>query len=233
YIVNGCVLLSRGLVMAKLSELFGRKGGEVGADSRVVARLDPPPNVAPPESVADANARMGEENEGLRSLMADTRRKIGELDQIKDAFDKISAPFNNALRALEQEKSQRMALTHALKESRASYETLRTEFYQVERKATTLEAEAEKLRIDLEVARESNLAFESAHLELSNEISVYRRQITEFDHQLAYETSQHGALSESRRKLQEQLDVVEKRDMELESEIASSQEKLALLEDEK
>jgi len=220
--------------MAKLSELFGRKGGEVGADSRV-AHLDPPPppNIAPPESVADANARMGEENEGLRSLMADTRRKIGELDQIKDTFDKISAPFNNALRALEQEKSQRMALTHALQESRASYETLRTEFYQVERKATTLEAEAEKLRIDLEVARESNLAFESAHLELSNEISVYRRQITEFDHQLAYETSQHGALSESRRKLQEQLDVVEKRDMELESEIASSQEKLALLEDEK
>ncbi len=103
--------------MAKLSELFGRKGGEVGADSRV-AHLDPPPppTVAPPESVADANARMGGENEGLRNLMADTRRKIGELDQIKDTFDKISAPFNNALRALEQEKSQRMALTHALKE---------------------------------------------------------------------------------------------------------------------
>ena len=83
-------------------------------------------------------------------MLTDTGRKIGELDELKEAFDKIVAPFNSALRALEQEKSQTLGLTGMLNESRAAYETLRTEFYRIEKKATTLEAETEKLRIDLE-----------------------------------------------------------------------------------
>ena len=49
---------------------------------------------------------------------------------------------------------------------------LRTEFYQIERKATTLEAESERLREDLELSRESNRGLESTRLELSNDIST-------------------------------------------------------------
>ena len=79
---------------------------------------------------------MGEENEVLRNLLTDTGRKIGELDELKEAFDKIVAPFNSTLRALEQEKSQTLSLSGMLDESRAAYETLRTEFYQIEKKAT-------------------------------------------------------------------------------------------------
>ena len=37
---------------------------------------------------------MGEENEALRNLLTDTGRKIGELDELKEAFDKLVAPFN-------------------------------------------------------------------------------------------------------------------------------------------
>ena len=157
---------------------------------------------------------MGEENEVLRNLLTDTGRKIGELDELKEAFDKIVAPFNSALRALEQEKSQTLGLTGMLNESRAAYETLRTEFYQIEKKATTLEAEAEKLRDDLELARESNRALESTRLELSNDISARHTQIAELEHQLAQETSQRRTLSENRRTLQEQLDAAEKRNGE-------------------
>src|SRR5476649_316632 len=152
--------------MAKFSDLFGRKGE---APSRLTPRSsgNGNGNHINVEHFSDVGSRMGEENEVLRNLLSDTGRKISELDELKDAFDKIVQPFNSTLRALEQEKSQTLGLTGMLEESRAAYETLRTEFYQIERKATALEAESEKLREDLELARESNRGLESAGLELS------------------------------------------------------------------
>jgi hypothetical protein len=91
--------------MAKLSNLFGRKSGEISAgrgngngDHHVI------------ENFSDVGSRMGEENEALRNLLSDTGRKIGELDELKEAFDKIVAPFNSTLRALEQEKAQTLGL---------------------------------------------------------------------------------------------------------------------------
>ena len=167
--------------MAKFSDLFGRKGGDA---DKYPSRLAPRRgngngdgdhiNV---EHFSDVGSRMGEENEVLRNLLTDTSRKIGELDELKEAFDKIVAPFNSTLRALEQEKSQTLGLSGMLEESRASYETLRTEFYQIERKATALGSESEKLREDLELSRESNRGLESTNLELSNDIAARHNQI--------------------------------------------------------
>ena len=112
------------------------------------------------EFLRHVGSRMGEENEALRNLLSDTGRKIGELDDLKDAFEKIVAPFNKTLRALEQEKSQSLSLSNMLAEARTAYDTLRTEFYQVEKKAIALESEAEKLREDLElVARDRTAAW--------------------------------------------------------------------------
>jgi hypothetical protein len=70
--------------MAKLSDLFGRKGEaeEGGLAARPQARHGDG-NGAPPikiESLADLGSRMGEENEVLRNLLSDTGRKIGELE---------------------------------------------------------------------------------------------------------------------------------------------------------
>ncbi|HEY5378806.1 MAG TPA: hypothetical protein VIJ78_04630 [Pseudolabrys sp.] len=217
--------------MAKLTDLFGRKGSEAGAHGRGNGNGNGEHRAI--ESFSDIGSALGEENEVLRNLLTDTGRKIGELDELKEAFDKIVAPFNSTLRALEQEKSQTLGLTGMLNESRSSYETLRTEFYQLEKKATTIEAEAERMRIDLELSREANRGLESAQLELSNEISTRRSELTEIEHQLAQESSQRRTLSESRRTLQDQLDAAEKRGMELEGELAALREKLALLEDEK
>ncbi len=221
--------------MAKLSDLFGRKSDETGTDKPVfrpgVERGNGSRRAV--ETFSDVGSRIGEENEVLRNLLTDTGRKIGELDELKTAFDKIVEPFNSALRALELEKSQTLSLTGMLNKSRSAYETLRNEFYQVEKKATTLDAEAEKLRIELELAHESNRALESTRLESSNEISTCRAQITELERQLAQETSQHRTLSESHRTQQTQLDAAEKRGTEFEGELAIVREKLALLEDEK
>jgi len=216
--------------MTKISDLFGRKGGESGARSGRGNGNGEPHGI---ENFSDVGSRIGEENEILRNLLTDTGRKIGELDQLKEAFDKIVAPFNSALRALEQEKSQTLGLTGMLNESRAAYETLRTEFYEVEKKATALEAEAERLRIDLELARESNRALESTQLELSNEVSSRSTKITELERQLSQESTQRRSLSETSLALQEQLDSAEKRTTTLDGELAAARESLALLEDDK
>ncbi len=214
--------------MAKLSNLFGRKGDEISGGRE--AGTD---ESRPAETITDIGSRIGEENEALRNLLSDTARKIGELDELKESFDKLVTPFNSALRALEQEKSQTLALNGMLNESRTAYETLRAEFYRVDKKATTLEADIETLRVDYELARESNRALESTQLELTNEISNYRAQINELEHRLAQETTEHRTLIENHRMLREQFDSAEKRNMELEGDIADLREKLALVDDDK
>ncbi len=222
--------------MAKLSDLFGRKGVAAGVDKltgRPISRNGNGGDHISIENLSDVGSRMGEENEVLRNLLTDTGRKINELDDLKEAFDKLVAPFNSTLRALEQEKSQTLSLSGMLAEARAAYETLRTEFYQVDRKATSLEAEVDRLREDLELSRETNRGLESSRLELSDDINARRAQLAELERQLTQETTQRRALSEARRGLQEQFDTAEKRIVQLEGELAAAREKLALLEDEK
>jgi chromosome segregation ATPase len=181
--------------MSKLSDLFGRKGGETGSD-KAPGRSNGngngkhhdqiPPFAA--EAFPDVGSRLGEENEELRNLLFDTGRKIGELDELKSAFDKIVTPFNNTLRALEQEKSQNLSLNQQLGESRATADTLRAQFYSVEKKATLLETQNERLREDLELAREQVRGLESQRNEINNQVSNQNAQIAELERQLAQET---------------------------------------------
>jgi len=93
--------------MAKLSDLFGRKLSTAGPDNFTSRNGNGNGNGSDHisiESLSDVGSRIGEENEVLR--LTDTGRKINELEDLKDAFDKLVAPFNSTLRALEQEKSQ-------------------------------------------------------------------------------------------------------------------------------
>jgi crescentin len=106
------------------------------------------------ENYSDVGLHIGEENEVLHNLPTDTGCKIGEFDDLKKAFDKLAQPFNATLRAPEQKKSQTLSLSNMLDEVRASYETLRSEFYEIDKTAAALEGEAERLREDLELSRE-------------------------------------------------------------------------------
>src|ERR1041384_6547208 len=106
--------------MAKLSDLFGGRK-EPGAErytQRPGMRRDEDQQVTN-ENYSDVGSHIGEANESLRNLLTDTGRKIGELDDLKAAFDKIVAPSNSTLRALEQEKSLTLSLSGMLTEARS------------------------------------------------------------------------------------------------------------------
>src|SRR6266853_521445 len=75
-------------------------------------------------TLADIGARVGEENETLRNLLIDTDRRIGALDDLKDAFRNLVEPIGSSLRALEQEKTENFGLRNALTELRSSHESL-------------------------------------------------------------------------------------------------------------
>src|SRR5215468_10831032 len=79
-------------------------------------------------TLADIGARVGEENEALRNLLIDTDRRIGALDDLKDAFRNLVEPIGSALLALEQEKTDNVGLRNALAELRAGHESVRSEF---------------------------------------------------------------------------------------------------------
>src|SRR4029079_8149800 len=120
-----------------------------------------------------------------------------------------------------------------LAEARTAYETLRTEFYQVDRKATALEAEVEKLREDLELSLEANRGLESSRLELTDDLNALRAHAAELDRQLSHDTTQRGARGEAPRNFEDQLAGAAQRLMQLEGGLAAAREKLTLLDDEK
>jgi chromosome segregation ATPase len=166
-------------------------------------------------------------------LLTDAGRKIGELDELKVAFDRLVMPFNSTLRSLETEKSLTLSLSARLDEQRSAYDTLCSEFYATEKRATHLAAEAEKLRGDLEMSRENGRALESARSELYEELKARNAHIAELERQLEQETAQRRSLSETRRAMQEQLDSAEKHIVALEGELAAARERLVLTENEK
>src|SRR5512141_2914085 len=55
-------------------------------------------------------AQIGGENEALRNLLLDANAKIGELDSIKDAVGRLVDPVGKALRAIEAERAEKLAL---------------------------------------------------------------------------------------------------------------------------
>src|SRR6516162_6995035 len=94
-----------------------------------------------PELFGPAASRLGEENEAVRSLLANAESKIGELDAIKDAFGKLVDPVNKALTAFEAEKNERFKLQALFNKARSAYGKLRTEFGVVHAKVATLESD--------------------------------------------------------------------------------------------
>jgi crescentin len=226
------------MVMSKLSKLFGRKQPESGSEalSGVTALStisDSGVDGLEADSFADVGVRLGEENESLRNLLIDAGRKINEFDEFKDAFIKIMEPANKALRSLEVEKSQNISLRRNFSQVRATYETLQVEYREIEKKASTLKGENERLRHELDLSRQAVRDLESTRTELTNELTSKRAEIVELERHLERETAQVRAFSEDNQTLRDQSAMADKRIGLLEADLAAARDKVVLLEDDK
>lgn len=224
--------------MSRVSEFIARKRTGPGGEAFPVITNSPaePAENAPDErEVLDPDrvaSSIGEETEGLRLLMRDVERKIGELDSLKDAFSKTSEPFAKTLRMLEQEKMLNVGLQSALGELRTGHDRLRADHHALEKKAAASEAEGLALREELERSQQTARAIETSRLETADELAGKRTQIANLERQLAHETAERQRLADDNRAVSQEIADAEKRILQLESELAAAREKTVLLEDE-
>ena len=177
---------------------------------------------------------MGEENEALRNLLTDTGRKIGELDELKEAFDKIVAPFNSTLRALEQEKSQTLGLSGMLDEVarglRDAAHRILPDREEGDRARSRIREAARGSRTGARIqprAREHAARTHQRHLRPQRPDRRARASAGAGDRAAPHAEREppHAAGAARRRR--------EAHQPKLEGELAAAREKLALLEDEK
>ena len=222
--------------MSSFSELFGRKGVAAAAEKyppQAPGKSPSEDRPLSPETWAEMGSRIGGENEALRNLLVDTGRRIGALDDLKDAFTKLVDPIQKTLRILEQEKSENVGLRGMLNDIRASYETLRTEFNDLAKRAAANDTEIERLRHELEVSQQTARGAEVNKTELADELSSVRGRAADLERQLGQEIANGRMLSDENHSLSEHGAAADKRIVDLEAEGALSRERLVLLENEK
>src|ERR1700733_6683558 len=198
---------------------------------------DRQPNIDRPEDHGNAFAaigtRIGEDNEALRNLLIDTGHQFGAVDDLKDTIGKLVEPLHKLMSTLEHEKSDNASLRGALAESRASHETLRTEFQVLGNKSSELEDDNERLRRDLVSAQQTIGEDEGAKARFSDEIATLRIAMADLERQLGEESSSVRVLGDEKQLLLERAATADKRIVELEAETALARERLSLLDNEK
>ena len=187
----------------------------------------------PVESWAEMGSRIGSDNEALRNLLIDTGRRIGALDDLKDAFGKLVDPIQKTLRVLELEKSDNVSLRGILGELRSGYDALRSEFNELGRRSAASETEIERLRHELDQVQQAHRASEAAKSELHDEHTTVRGRVGDLERQLAEEAAKVRMLTDENRALSEHSTAADKRIVELEGETSIARERLVLLENEK
>ncbi len=227
--------------MSKISDFLARKASL--GDNKAPAlqhirnnengepvRRIPEPEI---EITTEGGARLGAENEALRSLVVDAARKIEDLDSLKLAFARIIDPLQRTLVALEQEKSHNASLHSTLTESRAVNETLRAELQQREKVAASFAATNDKLQQEIEMIRQTVGGLESTRIELLNEVANRSTEIADLESKLSAETIARQALADEHRIITDQAQIAGKRLGTLEAEIVAARQKLALSDDER
>src|SRR5579862_3480476 len=136
-------------------------------------------------------AQMGGENEALRNLLLDANAKIGELDIIKDAVGKLVDPVSKTLRAIEAERSEKLALQTVLNNTRTAYGKLRNELSDYEKKLGASQNLCDDLRHDLANTQNLLRTAEATRAEIAIDIAARRAQIADLEAQLAQETGEN------------------------------------------
>jgi crescentin len=178
-------------------------------------------------------AQLGGENETLRNLLLDANAKIGELDTIKDAVGRLVDPVSKTLRAMEAEKSEKIALQTVLNNTRAAYGKLRNEITDLEKRLGASRNECEDARQDLANTQNLLRTAETTRAEIAIEVAARRAQIAELESNLAQETGEAKALREENQRLDDRLTAADKRIITLESDLNGARQRLLMADDEK
>ena len=178
-------------------------------------------------------AQIGGENETLRNLLLDANAKIGELDTIKAAVGKLVDPVSKTLRAMEAEKSEKLALQTVLNNTRTAYGKLRNELSDHEKKLAASQSACDDLRHELANTQNLLRTAEATRAEIAIDIAARRAQIADLEAQLAQEIGEGKALREENRRLDERLAAAGKRIIGLEADLNNTRQKLLMAEDEK
>jgi crescentin len=177
--------------------------------------------------------QMGSENEALRGLLLNASAKIDELDTIKAAVGKLVDPVSKTLRAIEAERSEKLALQAVLNNTRTAYGKLRNQAAENEKKLATAQRDCDELREKLANTQDLLRSAEATKAETAIDIAARRGQIAELESRLAQETGDSKALREENHSLDERLTAADKRIIALESDMNAARQRLLMAEDEK
>ena len=165
------------------------------------------------------------------NLLLDANAKIGELDTIKAAVGRLVDPVSKTLRAIEAEKSEKLALQTVLNNTRAAYGKLRNEITDLEKKFGLSRSECEDLRQDLANIQNLLRTAEATRAEIAIEVAARRAQIAELEARLAQETGEAKALRQENERLDARLTAADKRIITLESDLNGARQRLLMAED--
>lgn len=227
--------------MSKLGGLFARKSGLYDRLEEPAAAAPQPAVTALPDNPLELDeelftalgAQIGGENEQLRNLLIDASAKIGELDAIKAAVDKLVEPVSKTLRAIEAEKTEKLSLQTVLNTTRTAYGKLRNEVGEIEKKAAAAAEECHALRQELSTTQAMLRAAEMIKAEIVIDVAARRAQIADLEARLTHETGETRILREENKRLDERLAASEKRVIALESDLNTARQRLMMAEDEK
>lgn len=246
--------------MSKLSNLFGHPNGgpipDIGqrrlapdmdviqpsaARNEPMQAIEPVRVVEPTQAIdanetasdADAGSRLGEENEVLRNLLAETERKLGEFDDLKVTFAALIEPAGRALRTLEQEKTRNVGLQRSLNQLRTTHDILQSKFFDLEARAAELQSENQKLQRDVLSGQQAARALTEAKSDLNHELAVARAEIAEFERQQQQQANNIKILNEDNQRLRDQTVRADARSSQLETQLNGVRQKLMLLEGDK
>jgi crescentin len=146
---------------------------------------------------------------------------------------KLVDPVGKALRIIEGERADKVALQAVLNDTRTAYSKLRGEVAELEKKATAAEIQCRALRQDLATAQGQLKAAEATKAEIAIDVAARRAQIADLESRLAQETGERKALDDENHRLNQRLQAAENRVIALESELNGARQKLQMTEDEK
>jgi crescentin len=226
--------------MAKLSELFGQRGGDaaetVPASLEGLPAAEPETPEAPAAQRAEPNempgAKIGEENEALRNLLVDAGMKVRQFDEYKIFFTKLIEPATQALRTLEQEKTSNIDLRRRLEQAIARTDELRARTHELETRHAILVGENEKLRQELDLARLEARDAERSRAEFAGENMLKRTTIADLERQLALENSRVNTLSDECQRLRDETVAAEEKASRIAAELSAARDKNNFLEGE-